>query len=478
MAYILTLLPLIFFVIACFNLKNDLQIQIAAIISSIFAFVMIFIIVGSASRILNSSIISPSSLILFSLVVVFLVSAICHPREFKCLFPGFLYFIALPSAFILLNIYAVINLNNVSWGTRETKPSTTQNEQQLNLNKSKKKGLFEKYFKHLFISNTDKESTANANQDLIIQNITDYLENIEQKLKVLTIAIDSSKKNEPKEKLDVVIEKMDKASSTENEYETLTDYSPLIKSWIDDECLNSFKLEHLSKNENEFFQNLIQKYLYPIVESQSKKEQAIEDLKSLRNNCCFSFLMFNAFWIVLIFTLQLLKDKLRDKIYITIPMDSKNVNMYEPVGFVYVMIFVIVMFVQFFAMLWHRSITFIQLIRKTNLTTIVDKAKILTPKRRKFKKLSRNKTSNIIKMQSLDNLAFEENQTYDISDPSEDISDKITNSKSTSDSTLSNINIDILNYDKPKYEKKYKPKTNSFDDQESKNNSDRDVWQL
>jgi chitin synthase len=439
---------------------------------------MIFIIVGSASRILNSSIISPSSLILFSLVVVFLIAAICHPREFKCLFPGILYFIALPSAFILLNIYAVINLNNVSWGTRETKPSNSLNEERSNLNKSKNKNHFAKYFKSLFKSNIEKES-VNSNQDIIIQNINDYLENIEQKLRVLTNAIDSTTKNEKKENMQIVVERVDKASSTENEYDTLTDYLPPIKSWIDDDCLNNFKLDHLNKNESEFFQNLIQRYLYPIVESQAKKEQVIDDLKSLRNNCCFSFLMFNAFWIVLIFTLQLLKDKLRDKIYIRISLDNKNENMHEPVGFIYVMIFVIVMFIQFFAMLWHRSITFIQLIRKTNLTNIVNKAKLLAPKRKKINKISKNKTSNIIKMQSLDNIAFEVNQTYDISDPSEDVSDKITNSKSTSDSTLSNINADIVfGYDKNKYERKLNRETNSFNDHENKNNSDNDIWQL
>lgn len=57
---------------------------------------------------------------------MFIVSAILHPQEFLDLLPGALYYITIPSGYLLLMIYSMVNMNIVSWGTRETvkKPAT------------------------------------------------------------------------------------------------------------------------------------------------------------------------------------------------------------------------------------------------------------------------------------------------------------------------------------------------------------------
>ena len=51
---------------------------------------------------------------------VFILSAILHPQEFLDLLPGLLYYITIPSGYLLLMIYSMVNMNIVSWGTRET----------------------------------------------------------------------------------------------------------------------------------------------------------------------------------------------------------------------------------------------------------------------------------------------------------------------------------------------------------------------
>lgn len=59
--------------------------------------------------------------ILFCFVTgTFLLAAICHPNEFSCILHGLLYFLLIPSMSIFLIFYALGNLQNVSWGTRET----------------------------------------------------------------------------------------------------------------------------------------------------------------------------------------------------------------------------------------------------------------------------------------------------------------------------------------------------------------------
>lgn len=51
-----------------------------------------------------------------------------HPQEATALFSGFIYYITIPSMYMLLMIYSVFNMNDVSWGTREKKPVGNQDE--------------------------------------------------------------------------------------------------------------------------------------------------------------------------------------------------------------------------------------------------------------------------------------------------------------------------------------------------------------
>lgn len=49
-------------------------------------------------------------------------TGIVHPQEVGALICGFIYYITIPSMYMLLLIYSVFNMNDVSWGTREVAP--------------------------------------------------------------------------------------------------------------------------------------------------------------------------------------------------------------------------------------------------------------------------------------------------------------------------------------------------------------------
>ena len=332
----------------CYRCDSKTQIKVAAILSSIFGVIMIGIIVGSIARIVNSSPISPSSLVLYSLIIIFLIAGILHPREFKCLIPGLLYFISLPSAFILLNIYSLTNLNNISWGTREIAKTQTENGT-THFIEHETQGVLAKYYAKLF------GSAKRMNQDFALNSIFAKLEQIDQHLVGL-----SSKKAEHLENDEEKVKLTPTEQTIENKPSKKVD-------WIEHECLQESKLDSLNDTETKFFNSLISKYLYPLNEPKSKQEQIASDLKLLRDKCCFLFFMLNSLWIMLLFALQLLKEKLRDKIYFSITLDAEFPSKYEPVSFLFVMLFVVVLFVQFFGMLYHRAITFMQLVRKTSL---------------------------------------------------------------------------------------------------------------
>ena len=50
---------------------------------------------------------------------LFALTAILHPREITDILPLSLYYLLIPTTYMILMIYCVFNLDNVSWGTRE-----------------------------------------------------------------------------------------------------------------------------------------------------------------------------------------------------------------------------------------------------------------------------------------------------------------------------------------------------------------------
>lgn len=63
---------------------------------------------------------TPSGLFLIIMTLLYLITAALHPQEFSLVIYGVLYFLCIPSGYLLLSIYSIVNMNNVSWGTRET----------------------------------------------------------------------------------------------------------------------------------------------------------------------------------------------------------------------------------------------------------------------------------------------------------------------------------------------------------------------
>uniref|UniRef100_A0A8C2FWU9 chitin synthase n=1 Tax=Cyprinus carpio TaxID=7962 RepID=A0A8C2FWU9_CYPCA len=120
-ALALAIVPPIVYLILCFKLKSETQIKIAAIMSVLYAFLMagtILSIIGDLVK--QKTFLTPSGLFLIGMVVLYIITAALHPQEFSLVIYGLLYFLCIPSGYLLLVIYSIVNLNNVTWGTRET----------------------------------------------------------------------------------------------------------------------------------------------------------------------------------------------------------------------------------------------------------------------------------------------------------------------------------------------------------------------
>ncbi len=68
----------------------------------------------------QNTFLTPSGLFLIGMVVLYTITAALHPQEFSLVIYGLLYFLCIPSGYLLLAIYSIVNMNNVTWGTRET----------------------------------------------------------------------------------------------------------------------------------------------------------------------------------------------------------------------------------------------------------------------------------------------------------------------------------------------------------------------
>ena len=62
---------------------------------------------------------APVVFLLGTLAVYYILTALFHPLEFSSIVHGFMYFLTIPSSFVLLTIYSFCNIHVVSWGTRE-----------------------------------------------------------------------------------------------------------------------------------------------------------------------------------------------------------------------------------------------------------------------------------------------------------------------------------------------------------------------
>jgi len=107
------------FIAACCFTKQDTQIQLAQLLTVVYAMVMIGVYVGVVIMMIDTGPDSLSALFFWITHGSFFVAAILHYQEWKCIFCLPIYMFTIPSMYLLLVIYAFFNMNDQGWGTRE-----------------------------------------------------------------------------------------------------------------------------------------------------------------------------------------------------------------------------------------------------------------------------------------------------------------------------------------------------------------------
>ncbi|XP_048748701.2 uncharacterized protein LOC125660927 isoform X3 [Ostrea edulis] len=160
-AVILQFVTCVIYAVICLFKNEKWQMQSGKIITFFYAVIMTAVVVGIAEQVsedfigINAKVkvetknnvtvtITPTpipgaisedfpvsfvTLYLGLLIAIFLVTGMLHPSDFKCLLNGIVYLLCLPSGYLVLNIYSVVNITDRSWGTREEKEHNTVKEQ-------------------------------------------------------------------------------------------------------------------------------------------------------------------------------------------------------------------------------------------------------------------------------------------------------------------------------------------------------------
>ncbi|XP_052222970.1 uncharacterized protein LOC127838915 isoform X10 [Dreissena polymorpha] len=132
------------YTILCLNTSSKKQLWVAKLLTVLYAVIMAVVVVGiaidvvsdfgtdispnkdvNATTTLNPAIISPdirfstTTVYLGCMVALFLVTGLLHLQECVNLFHGLWYLLFLPSGYLILTLYSICNITDITWGTRE-----------------------------------------------------------------------------------------------------------------------------------------------------------------------------------------------------------------------------------------------------------------------------------------------------------------------------------------------------------------------
>lgn len=355
-AYLIALLPAFFYFGLCFFVKTKWQIMVAEIMTGFYAFIMMIVLVGTIVQAAKESPFHPSVIFLAVLVLMFGFAAALHPKEWSCVIFGALYFLLVPTGFLLLIFYSLVNLHVVSWGTREVAKKKTQAELEEEKRKAEEKkrkkergflGRFlpENPFKDIkeiisklidtkgsSVQKDDAESTKllkeiNEGIKAIVenQNKTRDKGNVsfqheaevlqtpkerpvsgsDQKMKGILKDTHSDEK-----KAHIGISDSVKVIN-DNTEEVIYDKVKIKRdellnpAWTECKSLGKGKIIPMLGEELEFWKSFIGKYLAPLTLTEREKKETQKSLIDLRNNVCLGMAMINLLWIAINFMFQL-----------------------------------------------------------------------------------------------------------------------------------------------------------------------------
>ena len=109
-----TVLITSFFTVSLFC-RQELQLLVSMVLSLLYACVMVMIMI----TLRDLCWLTPATTTLIIVASVYLFAGLLHQKQIFDLIHGFVYYLTIPSMYMLLPFYCVFNLTDTTWGTRE-----------------------------------------------------------------------------------------------------------------------------------------------------------------------------------------------------------------------------------------------------------------------------------------------------------------------------------------------------------------------
>lgn len=364
-ALILNLIPVVLFIIFCFLAKPSTQLAYAAVLSTTYSLVMMLVIVGLIKQAADNGFCSVTTVFLCFVAGVFVIAAFIHPQEFWCILHGFLYFLAIPSMSMLLMLYSIGNLHIVTWGTRETaKPPAEQNAPKEKKSTVKEwlgdlgKARESEYmfsFGNLFRCICCPDDKR-GNKDVKFEAVLERIDALESSFATKDKSVSSDTKDVPPN-LDLTAEE---ESSAGRQKKDVKDKKP--KHMFERDKSVRGKKMTIKEEEKKFWEQLIKKYLLPLNEDKEHKEKTEAELKELRNKVCLFFILTNALFVTIVFSMQQVNLDSGGSISKELPCANGNHGgSFEPISMAFTGVFGVLLLIQFICMIIHRMSTFLQI---------------------------------------------------------------------------------------------------------------------
>ena len=353
-SFICNLLPVTIFILICLFGKPSHQISCAKVLSLIYGLCMIAVFFALVFSIFGSCPWSPSTVSVELTIAAFLLVGILHPAEMHYLLYGLVYYLTIPCMYMLLPIFCVFNLDDVSWGTRESSISA---------------GVHHSSVYDTLIDIFNPKQEIKQFEDALVKEIKDLKDEI--------IPAVVKELSDIKEALIDKPNKQKTAPSSEDS----TDGGNNTPSWI--ESIGHREEGLINVSEHELWKKITSN-LKPVKDTEEQKKEIKEGLKSLKSEVFLLFLFLNSAWALGIFLMQL--SSLDSSAFtfdwvlcentdpvLAMPLNETMVipdTTYvplDPINFVFIVFFLIVLFIQFLGMLFHRIKTVGHIIATTNI---------------------------------------------------------------------------------------------------------------
>ncbi|KAF4523723.1 hypothetical protein B566_EDAN011587 [Ephemera danica] len=353
---LVNVIPIIVYMLVCYFATSKTQITVAMIYSIVYVLVMVAVLIGLLVQISEDGALAPTSLFFFIVTAQFIITGLLHPLEIGCLPCGIIYYITVPSMYLLLIIYSLFNLNNVSWGTREVAKSPEEiasekvaaNQQGQQILSNKKDSHLTRIF-NTFRSKVPSLYSEEGSFEFSLAGLfkcflcpyPKVLDEKEEMARILNKLDDIKNSRNPaglsslQEENDSSSSSSSLSSSSDNEDHSGSTFPVVDASkfstpcyWRDtNEILVDGKESHITHKEEFFWNGLIKKYLEPLKKDEKKEKRVASELKELRDKSVFSFFLLNAVFVLTLFLLQSNRDI--TFLNITWPLRGQNSSVLE-----------------------------------------------------------------------------------------------------------------------------------------------------